>query len=155
MVVGGKLHLRKNYATRLNKKGMLSKGSGMNEMPTLGPLSLPAGRPVAKLEGAKHPSRLPNSPLKNPGYSSATVILLDMTWHAPEYWIQAKSDLRQLYPTLGGKVFLAPIGKAKKTAVIKNKETFFTRTLPMLNSRAMNPGKSIISMLQGLYEVFQ
>ena len=143
MVVGGKLHLRKNYATRVNKKGMLSKGSGLNGLPAIGAgVGLGAGITGTKLEGARHPSQLPNAPLKNPGYASATVILLDMTWHAPEYWIQAKADLRQLYPTLSGKVFLAPIGKSKKTAVIKNKETFFTRTLPMLNSRAMNPGES-------------
>ena len=127
-VVGGKLHLRNNFGTRIGQK-----------LPSVG-----LGNPMGELEGARHPSKLPNKPLKNPGYASATVILLDMTWHAPEYWIQAKADLRQLYPTLGGKVFLAPIGKAKKTAVIKNKETFFTRTLPMLNSRAMNPGKWFI-----------
>ena len=84
-----------------------------------------------------------------------------MTWHATEYWIQerlfkpsmspclvklnkvtlikARDAIRDLYPDLPGSVHLAPIGVARKVALISNKDTFFTRTLPMLNQRALNP----------------
>ena len=54
---------------------------------------------------------------------------------------KARDAIRDLYPDLPGAVHLAPIGVARKVALISNKETFFTRTLPMLNQRALNPSK--------------
>ena len=122
-VVDGKLHLRPNYSTVLNRKGMLSKGSGLTggQMPSMRP-----GLPKLPLPG---------------GINSAAVniIFLDMTWHETEYWIQARDAIRDLYPDLRGAVHLAPVGISRKVALISNKETFFTRTLPMLNQRAFNP----------------
>ena len=50
-----------------------------------------------------------------------SLIFLDMTWHATEYWIQAKQALRQLYPELPGETYLAPISQAVRPAIISNK----------------------------------
>lgn len=120
-MVDGKLHLRPNYSTILNRKGMLSKGSSLTGGPSMRP-----GLPKLPLPG---------------GINSAAVniIFLDMTWHETEYWIQARDAIRDLYPDLRGAVHLAPVGISRKVALISNKETFFTRTLPMLNQRAFNP----------------
>ena len=71
--------------------------------------------------------------------AAVNIIFLDMTWHEAEYWIQAKEAIRDLYPDLRGAVHLAPVGISRKVALISNKETFFTRTLPMLNQQAFNP----------------
>ena len=57
--------------------------------------------------------------------------------------LKARDALRDLYPDLQGSVYLAPIGVARRVAVISNRDTFFTRTLPMLNQRALNPSKTL------------
>merc|ERR1711935_125938 len=103
---------------------MLSKGSGLtsDQMPSVLP-RLPGKMPLSGgIDGA-----------------AVNIIFLDVTWHEAEYWIQAKEAIRDLYPDLRGAVHLAPVGISRKVALISNKETFFTRTLPMLNQQAFNP----------------